>query len=230
MTPFTLPRALAALAAAGLLAACAESAPTRTTSEAPAPAAAEAEMEGAKAVFAAGCFWCVEEAFEAVDGVRAVVSGYTGGDVPNPSYREVTTGRTGHYEAVEVTYDPNVVDYATLLSVFWRNVDPTDDGGQFCDRGSSYRGAVFPLDDAQRALAEASRAALLNDPDAPKPIVTPILDGAPFYLAEDYHQGYYEKNPIRYRYYKGACGRVERLETVWGDYRPGRVLVDGASS
>jgi len=230
MTPFILPRALAALAAAGLLAACAESAPTRTTDEAPAPAAAEAEMEGAKAVFAAGCFWCVEEAFEAVDGVRAVVSGYTGGDVPNPSYREVTTGRTGHYEAVEVTYDPSVVDYATLLSVFWRNVDPTDDGGQFCDRGSSYRGAVFPLDDAQRALAEASRAALVNDPDAPKPIVTPILDGAPFYLAGDYPRGYSGKNPIRYRYDKGACGRVERLETVWGNYRPGRVLVDGASS
>ena len=223
------PRMLVVLFAAGILAACAERTPTRAPTEPGTPTRAQAPAAGAKAVFAAGCFWCVEEAFEAVEGVREVRSGYTGGNVPNPSYREVTTGRTGHYEAVEVTYDPNVVDYATLLSVFWRNVDPTDDGGQFCDRGSSYLGAIFPVDDAQRALAEASRAALVDDPEAPKPIVTPILDGAPFYLAEDYHQDYYRKNPIRYRYYKGACGRSDRLEAVWGDYRPGSVLADGAS-
>lgn len=185
-----------------------------------APAERSVANPGSTAVFAAGCFWCVEEAFEKVEGVEEVVSGYTGGDVENPSYRQVTTGRTGHFEAVEVRYDPEVVSYDELLAVYWRNVDPTDDDGQFCDRGSSYRGAIFPLDAAQRSAAEASKAALEADAAAPSPIVTPIIDASPFYLAEDYHQDYYLKNPLRYGYYKAACGRVNRLESVWGDYQP----------
>ena len=128
----------------------------------------------------------------------------------------MSSGRTGHYEAVAVHYDPAVVSYEALLEVFWRNVDPTDDGGQFCDRGSSYLGAIFVDGAAQRTAAEASLQALLEDPDAPRPIVTPVLDAAPFYAAEDYHQDYYLKNPLRYRYYKSACGRAARLEEVWG--------------
>lgn len=185
-------------------------------------AAAEAPVEaaGARAVFAAGCFWCVEEAFEKVAGVAEVRSGYTGGTVANPGYRQVTAGGTGHYEAVEVQFDPAVVSYAELLAVYWRNVDPTDDGGQFCDRGPSYRGAIFPLDAAQRRAAEASKAALQADAAAPSPIVTPIVDATAFYLAEDYHQDYYTKNPLRYGYYKAACGRVDRLDAVWGEYQP----------
>ena len=169
------------------------------------------------AVFAAGCFWCVEEAFDQVDGVVETTSGYTGGSIPDPSYREVSSGRTGHYEAVAVRYDPTRVDYETLLATFWRNVDPTDDGGQFCDRGDSYRPAIFVSTDEQGALAAASHAALTSDAEAPQPIVVPILAAKPFYAAEDYHQDYYRKNPLRYRYYKGACGRVARLAEVWGD-------------
>jgi len=177
----------------------------------------DAAAEGmGRAIFAAGCFWCVEQAFDGVDGVVSTVSGYTGGSVPAPSYRQVTAGNTGHYEALEVRFDPARVSYEDLLAVFWRNVDPTDEDGQFCDRGSSYRGAIFALDDAQRRAAQASKEALMADPDAPGPIVTPVVDAAPFYDAEDYHQDYYLKNPLRYRYYKTSCGRAARLEELWG--------------
>ena len=179
------------------------------------------------AIFAGGCFWCVESDFDKVDGVVETISGYTGGTSLDPTYRNHTAG--GHREAVKITFDPDVVSYEELVEYYFHHIDPIDMGGQFCDRGSSYLGAIFPVDDAQRALAEASRAALVDDPEAPKPIVTPILDGAPFYLAEHFHQDYYRKNPIRYRYYKGACGRSDRLEAVWGDYLPGSVLADGAS-
>jgi peptide-methionine (S)-S-oxide reductase len=199
------------------LAACGDARGDAASASAAEPA--EVRAEG-RALFAAGCFWCVEEAFEKVAGVAEVISGYTGGDVENPSYRQVTTGRTGHYEAVEVRFDPAEVSYAELLAVYWRNVDPTDDGGQFCDRGSSYRGAIFPVDAAQRRAAEASKAALEADAAAPSPIVTPIIDPSPFYAAEDYHQDYYRKNPLRYGYYKAACGRERRLDEVWGNYRP----------
>ena len=212
-----LPRALLALLFALAVAACGPANPSRTEAPALAPlAGGQGEAAAARAVFAAGCFWCVEQAFDGVEGVLATVSGYTGGHVPDPGYRAVTSGRTGHFEALEVSYDPQVVSYETLLATFWRNVDPTDDGGQFCDRGSSYRGAIFALDEDQRRSAEASRQALIDDPDAPAPIVTPVLPGAPFYAAEDYHQNYYQKNPLRYGYYKNACGRVARLAEVWG--------------
>lgn len=211
---------LLVLGALALLAGCegarGEAAPAASDATADAPLA----DAGGVAVFAAGCFWCVEEAFEKVAGVEEVISGYTGGDVENPSYGEVTTGRTGHFEAVEVRYDPEQVGYTELLEVYWRNVDATDDGGQFCDRGSSSRGAIFPRGPSQRSAAEASKAKLQADADAPSPIVTPILEAAEFYAAEDYHQDYYRKNPLRYGYYKAACGRERRLDEVWGDYEP----------
>ena len=177
------------------------------------------EMNGdlAVAVFAAGCFWCVEEAFDSVRGVVITTSGYIGGHVKNPDYRAVTSGRTGHTEALQVHYDPERIRYEDLLTVFWRNVDATDAGGQFCDRGSQYRSGIFYLNDEQKAAAEASKSALENDPAAPKPIVTEITPAGQFYPAEDYHQDYYQKNPIRYKFYKKACGRAARLEELWGD-------------
>ena len=167
------------------------------------------------AVFAGGCFWCVEADFDKVPGVLATVSGYTGGTVENPSYKQVTFGETGHYEAVEVTYDPDRVGYRQLADIFWRTVDPTDSGGQFCDRGDSYRTAVFVADEEQRQAAQSSKAeaaAVLG-----QEVVTPILDMGAFWPAEDYHQGYYEKNPLRYRYYRWNCGRDQRIEELWGD-------------
>lgn len=169
-----------------------------------------------RAIFAAGCFWCVEEAFDAVEGVTATRSGYVGGHVADPSYEQVTAGGTGHAEAVEVRFDPGQVDYRTLLEVFWRNVDPTDPGGQFCDRGDSYRSGIFPVDDSQERLARASRQALEDDPEAPSPIVTEITRAERFWPAEDYHQNYHRKNPLRYRFYKASCGRTDRLEQLWG--------------
>lgn len=170
----------------------------------------------ATATFAAGCFWCVEEAFDKVEGVVETTSGFTGGDVVDPSYDQVSTGATGHTEALRVRYDSSAVDYETLLDTFWHSVDPTDAGGQFCDRGNQYRSGIFVHDERQRELAEASKQALQKDPGAPSPIVTPIEEAGPFYPAEEYHQGYYRKNPLRYRFYKTACGRAARLEELWG--------------
>jgi peptide-methionine (S)-S-oxide reductase len=177
-----------------------------------APARAEADTLEV-ATFAGGCFWCMEEAFDAVPGVEATVSGYTGGSVENPGYEQVSSGRTGHLEAVNVFFDPEVVSYADLLETFWRNVDPTDDGGQFCDRGSQYVSAIFVRNERQRALAETSKRAL----EAEHRIVTPILPATTFWPAEEYHQDYYTKNPVRYRFYKFNCGRKARLEEVWGE-------------
>ncbi|HET7693533.1 MAG TPA: peptide-methionine (S)-S-oxide reductase MsrA [Gemmatimonadota bacterium] len=165
------------------------------------------------ATFAGGCFWCMEEAFDAVAGVEVTISGYTGGTVANPGYDQVSSGRTGHLEAVNVFFDPQAVSYAELLDAFWRNVDPTDDGGQFCDRGSQYVSAIFVRNERQRALAEASKRALESD----RRIVTPILPATTFWPAEEYHQDYYTKNPVRYRFYKFNCGRKARLEKVWGE-------------
>ena len=169
------------------------------------------------AIFAAGCFWCVEEAFDAVPGVSVTTSGYIGGHVANPDYRSVSSGRTGHTEALLVRYDAEDVSYDELLAVFWRNVDATDAGGQFCDRGSQYRSGIFYTDDEQRTAAEASKKALQDDPNAPSPIVTEITEAGEFYPAEDYHQDYYQKNPLRYKFYKTSCGRAARLEDLWGE-------------
>ncbi len=168
-----------------------------------------------KAIFAGGCFWCVESDFDKVPGVVSTTSGYTGGRTKNPTYKQVTYGDTGHYEAVEITYDPAKVSYEALLNVFWHSVDPTDDGGQFCDRGDSYKTAVFALNEKQRAAAEASKKAAQKT--LGKTIVTPILDAATFYPAEYYHQNYYQNNSIRYRYYRFSCGRDRKIKNIWGE-------------
>lgn len=168
----------------------------------------------AKAVFAGGCFWCMEGPFDAVPGVLATTSGYTGGTKPDPTYEEVSSGTTGHRESLEVTYDPSKVSYQKLLDVFWRNVDPFDGTGQFCDHGSQYRGAIFVADDAERRLAEASKKAV--ETRFGRPVATEILPASKFWPAEDYHQDYYQKNPIRYKFYRYNCGRDARLKDVWG--------------
>ena len=178
--------------------------------------AAAQDAGHAKATFAGGCFWCVEEAFEKVPGVISAVSGYTDGRVDNPSYRQVTGGQTGHAEAVEVIFDPAQVTYEQLLDVFWRNVDPTVVDRQFCDVGNQYRTAIFVHDDEQMRLAEASKQALQDSKPFAEPIVTPIVTASTFYPAEDYHQDYYKHNPLRYKFYKWNCGRAQRLAELWG--------------
>jgi len=169
----------------------------------------------AEAIFAGGCFWCVESDFDKVDGVIETVSGYTGGKTPNPTYKQVTHGDTGHYEAVKIVYDPAVVDYETLVDYYWRHVDPTDAGGQFCDRGQSYESAIFAAGEDQREIAEASKSEIEASGVLEKPIVTPILQADTFWPAEGYHQDYYEKNPLRYSYYRKSCGRDKRVKQVW---------------
>jgi methionine-S-sulfoxide reductase len=171
----------------------------------------------AVAIFAGGCFWCMEGPFEAVDGVSEVLSGYTGGDEPNPTYREVGSGRTGHTEAVRVVYDPTVVGYAALLDVFWRSFDPTDAGGQFADRGPQYRPAIFVTTAEERAAAERSRANLEASGRFDAPIVVPVADAGPFWVAEDYHQDYYRTNPDHSRRYRRGSGREAFLQEHWGD-------------
>ena len=173
-----------------------------------------------QAVFAGGCFWCTESDFEKLEGVIAAESGYSGGKVANPSYEQVSGGGTGHIEAVRVNYDPKKITYAQLLEHFWRTIDPTDAGGQFCDRGSQYRSAIFVRDGAERRAAEESRRRLMESGVLKKPVATEILAAAPFYPAEEYHQDYYKKNPVRYRWYRGGCGRDKRLEELWGKKRP----------
>jgi peptide-methionine (S)-S-oxide reductase len=168
------------------------------------------------ATFAGGCFWCVESDFDSVPGVTRTVSGYTGGHVDNPSYKQVSSDTTGHREAVQIYYDPQRVTYADLLEIFWRSVDPTDAGGQFCDRGKSYTTAVFVNSARQRRLAEASKRTLQQSGLLSQPVVTSIESAGPFYTAENYHQDYYEKNPLRYRFYRFSCGRDDRIETLWG--------------
>ena len=170
----------------------------------------------AKAYFAGGCFWCMEEAFEKVDGVLTVVSGYMGGTVANPTYEQVSDGRTGHAEAIEVTYDPTKVTYQKLLDAFWRNIDPVTPNAQFCDHGTQYRAAVFYSTDEEKRLAEESKSKIEQSKRLPVPIVTQLVQASIFYQAEDYHQDYYKKNPLRYKYYKYSCGRAQRLEALWG--------------
>jgi peptide-methionine (S)-S-oxide reductase len=172
-----------------------------------------------KAIFAAGCFWCTEEAFEKVPGVISAVSGYTGGKVKNPSYEQVSSGRTGHAEAVLVTFDPKKVSYEKLLDVFWLNHDPTVNDRQFCDSGSQYRPAIFYTSPEQKRLAEASKAKWEKEKPFRQPILTEITPASEFYPAEDYHQDYYKKNPLQYKFYVTGCGRYNRLDNLWGDLR-----------
>lgn len=185
------------------------------------PFSAVSSLAGAQktetAILAGGCFWCVESDYDYVPGVLETVSGYTGGQLANPTYKKVSAGGTGHYEAVKITYDPEKISYSEILDVFWRSVDPTDDGGQFCDRGASYKTAIFVTSEEQKTIAEASKkqinvSGLLKDP-----VVTPILPATTFYPAEDYHQNFYEKSPIRYTYYRFRCGRDARVDELWGD-------------
>ena len=171
----------------------------------------------AMATFAGGCFWCMEPPFDKIPGVISTTSGYTGGKTENPTYEQVSSGDTGHAEAVRVIYDPAKVTYAQLLAVFWRNIDPHDAGGQFCDRGTQYRTAIFVHNDAQRKEAEESKRALEASGRLKQPIVTAIVTATRFYPAEDYHQDYYRKNPVRYKFYRANCGRDARLREVWGE-------------
>ena len=170
----------------------------------------------ATAIFAGGCFWCMEPPFDKLDGVVATTSGYIGGTTPRPTYEQVSAGGTGHAEAVKVTYDPAKVSYEKLLSVFWRNVDPITANAQFCDHGDQYRSAIFYGNEAEKRLAEASKAALEQSGRFAKPIVTQIVAATPFTAAEEYHQDYYLKNPIRYKFYRTRCGRDQRLHELWG--------------
>jgi peptide-methionine (S)-S-oxide reductase len=172
------------------------------------------QAKTATAVFAGGCFWCMEPPYDALPGVVATTSGYTGGLKANPSYEQVSAGDTGHIEAVQIAYDPKQVSYEKLLEVFWRNVDPLDDGGQFCDRGNTYTTAIFVQNEEERKIAEQSKAAI--EKKLGKAVVTAIRPAATFYAAEDYHQDYYRKNPLRYKYYRYSCGRDQRLEQLWG--------------
>ena len=168
----------------------------------------------AKATFAGGCFWCMEPPYDGLEGVISTISGYIGGTKKNPTYEEVSAGTTGHTEAVEVTYDAKKITYEKLLEVFWRNIDPLTANAQFCDSGSQYRSAIFYHDEAQKTLAEASKKGLQSR--FKQPIVTEIVHASEFYPAEDYHQDYYKKNPIRYKIYRYGCGRDRRLQELWG--------------
>ena len=171
----------------------------------------------ARATFAGGCFWCMEHPFDELEGVKSTTSGYTGGQLKNPTYGEVSSGGTGHTEAVEIVYDPKKISYEKLLTVFWRNVDPLTANRQFCDSGSQYRTGIFYHNEKQRQLAEESKKALEESGRFSEPIVTEITAASKFYAAEDYHQNYYEKNPIQYAIYRYSCGRDRRLKELWGE-------------
>ena len=170
-----------------------------------------------QAVFAGGCFWCMEPPFDALEGVVETTSGYTGGHVPNPTYKAVSKGATGHTEAIRITYDPDKVSYARLLDVFWRNIDPLDAGGQFCDRGSQYRSEIFVANEAEKQIAENSKRHLESGEVLNQSVATAITAATVFYPAEDYHQDYYQKNPARFKFYKWNCGRQQRLDRIWKD-------------
>lgn len=196
---------LAALGSAALLAAC---------SSDPSPAAPAPGGQRATAVFAGGCFWCTESDFDKMPGVISTVSGYTGGKLANPTYEQVSAGNTGHIESVRVTYDPSKVSYAELALRFMKTIDPLDSGGSFCDRGYQYRSAFFVANDQQRRIAEAAKARATQQ--LKRPIATLVLPASTFTPAEDYHQDYYKKNPVRYKFYRSRCGRDARLAEVWG--------------
>jgi peptide-methionine (S)-S-oxide reductase len=170
----------------------------------------------ATATFAGGCFWCMESPFDKLDGVASVTAGYTGGSKPNPTYQQVSAGSTGHAEAVEIKYDQGKIGYAKLLDIFWHNIDPVTPNAQFCDHGNQYRSAIFYHDEEQKRLAEGSKADLAKSGRFHQPIVTEIVAASTFWPAEEYHQHYYLKNPIRYKFYRTSCGRDRRLEELWG--------------
>ncbi len=177
-------------------------------------AVGHANAETKTAVFAGGCFWCMEPPYDKLEGVSSTTSGYTGGQTENPTYKSTSTGTTGHYEALAVEYDPSVVSYEKLLEVFWMNIDPFDARGQFCDKGPQYRAAIFYMNDEEKQFAERSLQQLQERVGNENRIVTEILPAKKFYDAEDYHQNYYQKNPIRYKYYRYGCGRDKRLKEV----------------
>ena len=181
------------------------------------PAKAEAAGKLAAATFAGGCFWCTESDFDKMPGVVSTTSGYTGGRLANPTYKQVSNGGTGHIEAVRVVYDPAKISYGTLATRFFRTIDPLDGGGQFCDRGDMYRSAIFVATPEQRRMAEAAKKAAAAQ--LRQAVATEILPAAKFYPAEDYHQDYYKKNPVRYRYYRYSCGRDARIQKVWSKAR-----------
>ncbi len=168
----------------------------------------------ASVILAGGCFWCMEPPYDKTDGVISTISGYSGGKTANPTYEQVSAGSTGHIEVVKVEYDPAKVSYEKLLDIFWRNIDPFDADGQFCDKGSQYRSAIFFGNEKEKELAEASKKQIAEK--LGQAVVTDILPASEFYPAEDYHQDYYEKNPLKYKFYRYGCGRDARLETVWG--------------
>lgn len=196
-----------------VVALCAASTVWAQTASAPTTGAAAT----AKAIFAGGCFWCVESDFDKVPGVLSTTSGYTGGRTANPTYEQVSSHNTGHAEVVEIVFDPARVSYAQLVEHFWRTIDPTTKDQQFCDRGSPYRTAIFALNAEQLKIAQASKAALEKSKPFKEPIVTEVLLASTFYPAEEYHQDYYKKNPVRYKYYRTSCGRDARLQQLWGD-------------
>jgi peptide-methionine (S)-S-oxide reductase len=200
-----------------LLAALALGAAAPARPQAPAPASKAAT---AKATFAGGCFWCVEEAFDKVPGIVSTTSGYMGGVQKKPTYEQVSTGRTGHAEVVQVEYDPAKVTYARLLDIFWRNIDPTQKDGQFCDHGPQYRSGIFYHSDEQKRLAEGSLVNLKKNKPFKGEIVTEITKATEFYPAEDYHQDFHHKSPTRYKFYKSGCGRDARLQQLWGKPAP----------
>lgn len=185
------------------------------TAGVPPAAAAPSPPKLEHATFAGGCFWCMESPFESLPGVRSVTSGYSGGPEKNPTYKQVSAGRTGHTESVDIVFDPAKTSYERLLEVFWRNIDPTQRGGQFCDKGSQYRSAIFYRTPRQKELAEKSRDALARSDRLKAPIVTEVTAFRAFYPAEEYHQDYYKKNPEHYRAYRKGCGRDERLKELW---------------
>ena len=182
-----------------------------------APLAGPAQAATEKATFAGGCFWCMEPPYDAIPGVISTTSGYIGGRTANPTYEQVSAGTTGHTEAVEVVFDPAKVTYEKLLEVFWVNIDPTVRDRQFCDTGTQYRTGIFYHSEAQRKAASASKEALEKSKPFKAPIVTPVEMAGTFYPAEDYHQDYYKKNPVRYKFYRNGCGRDARLRELWGD-------------
>lgn len=213
-------RVLASLPMLIVLAACAPSG-AGATSPSPrtvdAPSSARTSGGTAVAVFAGGCFWCMQPPYDKLPGVISTEAGYTGGHTSQPTYRQVSAGGTGHAEAVRVTYDPRKVSYPKLLDVFWHNIDPVAVNRQFCDVGDQYRSAIFPIGSQQQSEAEASLRAIQADPRFKRPIATRIEPAATFYPAEEYHQAYYRKNPLRYKYYRYGCGRDQRLQQIWGN-------------
>ncbi|MBF0509522.1 MAG: peptide-methionine (S)-S-oxide reductase MsrA [Deltaproteobacteria bacterium] len=181
-----------------------------------APTGAPAAQKLETAIFAGGCFWCMEAPFDSQPGVISVTPGYTGGSVKDPTYEQVSAGGTGHAESVQIVYDPLVINYNKLLEIFWHNIDPTVTDRQFCDRGHQYRSAIFYQGEAQRKMAEESKTALEKAKPFQGPVVTEISPASPFYPAEEYHRHYYQKNPLRYKFYRTGCGRDRRLKELWG--------------